>query len=491
MSESTNEYKYDEQEQLRYAETLTDPKGTMKPTAVSLGSTDSSRIERMLESPESNYVQIAGLMNALKRKNGTVGSTLRYLSSHLTYNYTLFATANEKSGFKISGTEDEFLEAAMFIDSYGVKRMSSYFTQQVLTNGMAFFYEIKDSKGVSYMEFPIGWGRISSVKNGVYRWEIDMSQIKDELIPYMPNEIQKAAEQMKSSGSMDEKRWREGKYFRLSDKAVAFCIDPNAMSNGGIAISEFSSLLVDSLRLEKAKNNIEIKDDIDTVRIIHGKIPLDKESKPSMSAKAAREYDNALKRTLPKGVVGIVNPMELSNVPLNGSGSTKSYEIADKAQKQLFMSTGTPASLFGDATNSSNIVKLTVKKDAAWLYTTILPMLEAYYNSVLLGFKTQSNLVYRTSFLRQSNFTIDDDVKLLKEAVTMGGSRLDYLASLGNEPIEVYSKLVMEQRMLDIDSIMLPKQTSFTMSSKDSSNGAGRPVEANPTDDTDRINDSK
>lgn len=83
-------------EQLRYAEALTDPKGTMKPTTVSLGSTDSSRIERMLESPESNYVQISGLMNALKRKNGTVGSTLRYLMSHLTYNYTLFSAPNEK-----------------------------------------------------------------------------------------------------------------------------------------------------------------------------------------------------------------------------------------------------------------------------------------------------------------------------------------------------------------------------------------------------------
>ena len=463
----------------------------MKPTAVSLGSTDSSRIERMLESPESNYVQISGLMNALKRKNGTVGSTLRYLMSHLTYNYTLFSAPNEKSGFTMqAATTEDYLGAAAFIDMYGVKRMSPYFTLQVLTNGMAFFYELKDSKGVSYMEFPIGWGRISSVKNGVYRWEIDMSQIKDELLPYMPNEIQKAAEQMKSKGSMDEKRWRDGKFFRLSDKAVAFCIDPSAMSNGGIAISEFSSLLVDSLRLERAKNNIEIKDDIDTVRIVHAKIPLDKDSKPAMSAKAAREYDSALKRALPKGVVGVTNPMELSNVPLNGSGSTKSYEIADKAQKQLFMSTGTPASLFGSETTSSNIVKLTVKKDASWLYTTILPMLESYYNSILAGFKTQGGLTYRASFLRQSNFTIEDDIKVLKEAVTMGGSRLDYLASLGSEPLEIYSKLMMEQQILDIDSIMLPKQTSFTMSSSDSSNGAGRPTTSNPTDDTDRINDS-
>ncbi|MBO1087255.1 hypothetical protein [Enterococcus mundtii] len=490
MTETPNK-EYDESSQLRYAETLTDPKGNMRPTTVSLGSTDSSRIERMLEAPESNYVQIAGLMNALRRKNGTVGSTLRYLMSHLTYNYSMYSAPTQKGEFSMeNGTLEDYLGAASYLNMYGIKRMASYFTLQVLTNGMAFFYEMKDSKDVSYMEFPIGWGRISSMKNGVYRWEIDMSQMKDELIPYMPNEIQKAYEEYNNKANMDEKRWRDGKYYRLSDKAVAFCIDNGVMTNGGIAISEFASLLVDSLSLEKAKNNIEIKDDIDTVRIIHAKIPLDKDNKPSMSAKAAREYDNALKRSLPKGVVGVTNPMGLSNVPLSGAGSTKSYEIADKAQKQLFLSTGTPSSLFGSETTSSNIVKLTVKKDAAWLYTTIIPMLEDYYNTILSSFKTKSGLIYRISFLRQSNFTIDEDIKNIKDAVTMGGSRLDYLAALGNEPLEAYSKLVMEQQVLNIDSIMLPKQTSFTMSSKDS-DGAGRPTTNEPTDDTDRINDSQ
>lgn len=486
----SNDYQK-ELEQIRYAETLSDPKGTMKAASSSFGTADSSRIERMLEAPESNYIQIAGLMNALRRKNGSVGSTLRYFTSHLTYNYSLYSAPVEKNNFNIGQeTLTDYLGAATFIDMYGVKRMSAYFAQQVLINGMAFFYEIKDSKGVSYMEFPISWGRISSMKNGVYRWEIDMSQVKDNLVPYMPNEIQKAYEQKKNRASMDEKRWREGKYYRLSDKAVAFCIDQQVMSNGGIAISELAALLVDSVRLEKAKNNIQIKDDIDTVRVVHAKIPLDKESKPTIPATAAREYGRALQNALPKGVVGITNPMELTNVPLSGAGSTKSYEIADKAQKQLFLSTGAPANLFGGETTSSNIVKMSIKKDAAWLYTTILPMLEAYYNSVLNGFNTKGKSVYRISFLRQSNFTIDEDIKNIKEAVAMGGSRLDYLAALGNEPLEAYSKLVMEQSVLNIDSIMLPKQTSYTMSSTDGE-GAGRPVEDNPTDDTDRINDSE
>ena len=483
----------DKHADIRYAETVSDPNASMMPSASSFSGTSATRIASMLESPTSNYETIAGLMQTLKRKNGIVGSTFRYMMSHLTYNYSVYSQATEKSAFSINGaTTEEYLGAATYIEMYNVKKMAPYFVSQVLTNGMAFFYEVKDSKGVSYMEFPVGWGRISSLKNGVYHWEIDMSQVKDDLIPYMPNEIQKAYEQMNGTGTLDEKRWRDDKYYRLSDKAVAFCIDQNVMTNGGIAISEFASLLIDSIHLEKAKENIEIKDTIDTIRLIHAKIPLDKNTgRPSITADAASSYRNALSRALPDGVVAVVNPMDIENIPLNGSGNSKSYETVDKAQKELFMTTGTPSSLFGDQTTSSNIVKLTTQKDAAWLYTTILPMLKSYYDSVLSGYKTSSGLIYKTSFIKQSNFTMSDDIKMYKEAVTMGGSRLDYLASLGNEPIEGWSKLVSEQQILNIDSVMLPKQTSFTMSSNESSDGVGRPKTDNPTDDTDRISDSQ
>lgn len=493
MEEIEKQKLKDEQDYIKFAETLTDPKGNLVAKSTSLGNADSKRIERMLEDPVSNYVEIASLMNALVRKNGTVGSTVRYFASHLTYNHTIYSAPNEKSGFTANNsTLEDYLGAATLLDSYGVKRMAPYFARQVFINGMAFFYEIKDSKGVGYMEFPIGWGRISSYKNGVYRWELDISQLKDELIPYMPNEIQKAYEQMNGNSALDEKRWREGKYYRLSDKGVAFCINPEAMTNAGIAISDFASLLIDSLRLEKAKNNTDLKDELDAVRLIHGKIPLDKDNKPTIPAKAADRFNQQIQRGMPSGVVAVSNPFEMTNIPLSGSGATKSYEIVDKAQQQIFLSTGTPSSLFGGETTSSNIVKLTLEKDSSWLYSTIIPMIQAYYDSVLSSFKSSSGQIFKTKFLRQSNFTLDNDVKRYKEAVTMGGSRLDYLASLGVDPLEVYSKLIMEQQVLNIDSFMIPKQTSFTLSGESGDgDGAGRPVASEPTDDTERISDSQ
>ena len=208
-------------EQHKFAEALNDPKGNMRPQTVSISSNDATSISRMLESPESNYVMITGLMSVLARKNGTIGRVLNYLAAHPTYNYTIFANMNEKSGFtEMNATPEDYLAAANLIDKYKPKLYAPYFVKQVLVQGMAFFYEIIDAKGVQYMEFPVSWGRISSQKEGVYRWELDCSKLKDELIPYMPKEIQTAYEQQKSGQTTDEKKWREGKYYRLSDKAV-------------------------------------------------------------------------------------------------------------------------------------------------------------------------------------------------------------------------------------------------------------------------------
>lgn len=482
---SSSDYRKElEMKEVRYAESLSDPNGAMNVALTNLNNTDSTRVERMLSDPVTNFIDISNLMRALVVKNGTVGSTMRYFMSHLTYNHTIYSAANEKSGFDMSkGTMEDYLAAANYIDMYNIKMMAPYFVYQTLINGMSFFYEVKDSKGISYVEFPVSWGRISSQKNGVYRWELDVSQLNDDIIPYLPKEIQTAYEQQ---GSADEKKWREGTYYRLSDKGVAFCLDQSVMINGGIAISPFASLLIDSIQLEKSKKNVQIQDVLDTVRIVHAKIPLDKDSKPSINAKAANEYTKALNRGLPPGVVGITNPMALTNVPLNGSGNTNTYNMVDKAQRQLHLSTGTLPELFGTETKSSKIAEYSMRKDAAWLYTTVLPMLNSYYSQCMTGFKTQGNFTWKVKFLEMSNHFLKESVDFYKEEIANGGSRLDYLASLGKEPIESLNKLLMEQQVLNIDSIMVPKQTSHTLSGKD-----GRPETPNPTDDTTRIADSE
>lgn len=471
--------------QQNFAKSMADTGDFLKASTVSLANANATTINNLFRDPEANYGQIASYMDALYKKNGIVGGTIKYLQSHLTYNHSIYPTMDVKSGYEMSDDKNEYIEVASEVDMYNIKYYAPYFLKRVLKNGIAFFYKIQDSKGVAYLEFPTNWGRVYEINANVLRWELDMSQL-DTAQTGLPNELQKALEQYAAGNTTDTKKWTDGKWFKIGDKGVAFALDQSVLTSG-VQVSELSNIILDSVQLEKAKKNVEIMDTLEAVRLLHSEIPTDKDGKPLMSSKTAKIYDRQFKKSLPKGVAGITSPMKVTNVPLSGSGNSNSYDMVKKAQDQLFLATGTPSNLFGEDTTSSNIVKMAIQKDANWLYTTFLPLIENYYNYELSKFKTHSGMKWKIKFTRQSYYTLKEDIANSEKQLTLGGSRLDYLAATGMSPVEVYTKLMMEQRMLNIDSFMLPKSTSFTMSSSD---GAGRPETDNPTDDTVRITDS-
>jgi len=229
---------------------------------------------------------------------------------------------------------------------------------------------------------------------------------------------------------------------------------------------------------------------MDAVRIVHGKIQTDTQGVPMIAPEEASEWMRILRGALPRGVATAVTPFDLENINLSGSGNQSAYSTVSDSQKQLFSSAGVPNAMFGADTKSSNIVKISAQKDANWAFEHIVPAINAYYNSVMKKIKTNSGIKWKFKMFQHSNFNKDEDLKHLKDAISFGGSRTDYLAALGMSPLEIYSKLSLEQRVLNIDSIMVPKPTSHTLSGA-SSGETGRPSTDNPTDDTDRINDSQ
>ena len=472
-----------------YAQTMADGK-------LSIGNANTGRatittINNLFRNPEENYSEIGTYMNSLYKENGTISGTIKYLQSHIPYNHYIYPTVNEKSTFNVGGSMEEYMGVANFIESYRIKFFAPYFVKQTLIHGVSYFYKVSNAKGIAFMEFPSSMCRVYAHSDGVYRWEIEVSKLNGAT--GLPNEIQKAIEDGAPKGTELEgdKRWSpDGKFFRVSDKGVAFSLDHSVMSSGA-TVSELANVLTDALRVKAEKSNVEIRSTLDTIKIIHSKIPIDKDGTPTMPAKTAKIYDSALKRSLPAGITGITSPLDINAVNLTGGGDSKVYDSLDKSQEQLFLSAGTSSQLFGDKTSSSNVVKLSIQKDANWIYTKVLPLLQNYYNYELSKYKSESSMVWKVGFIEQSNFSMKDDTLIFEKQLQQGGSRLRYLASTGMTPVEVYGLLMMEQQMLDIDSIMIPKATSFNTSGSAGVGEVGRPKTDNPTDDTDRINDAQ
>ena len=469
-----------------YAKSASNLNASFGGTANRLSAIDINTTRTLFDDIQGNAGTIATQMKNLYHKNGTVKGVINHFSNLLTLNYTIAPSPDAKNNFQMPTGIEEYLTAAQAIDRYKIKQWGPYFIKQTLLQGASFFYEISNATGVVYMEFPHDICRISTVEDGVYRWKIDIEQLSrgNQDLSYLPNEFLNAIE----TGPQEENNKWDGNYYLVGNKGFALTFDQSAMMNDGVAIPEFASLLLESLEVEKAKVNVQLRDDIDAVRLIHAEVPTDKEGNILMTHEEAQMWTNQLRRGLPTGVAAPVTPMTLTSIPLGDSGSSKAYETVNDAQKQLYKSGGTSGAFYGEDTASSNIVKMSLDKDAAYAYSRILPALEAYYNYVLGAVKTESGAKWTVNILEQNVYTKDATSKELRDSISItGGSRSNYQASIGMTPLRIYTLLHMEQNLLDIDNLMVPKQTSFTMTSADA---GGRPTEENPTDDTERINDN-
>lgn len=486
-----------------YVSVTADPKSRFKSTTSA--TTTKSSIKNYLQRPYDNFSNIAATMRQAYLSNGIIGKVIDYYQAHPTYNYSIHPVMGNKVYELSPDMREDFIDIAYGLNQLNIQFYAPHFFKETLIEGASFWYKMEDSTGIGYMRFPSEWCRISNLENGVYRFRIDMSKIKEEVRESLPNELQQALDTYKSGGTDDETKWYDRKWYMVSDLGMAFTFDQDSLLNGGVAISPFASALADYLSLDQAKDNIDIKDQLDTLRIIHSKIPTDSNGEPTITLKAAKIINDQIRSRLPEGVVAVTTPATLTNVPLKGAGNEGIYETVKSGLDQLFFDLGTSAPLFGSNTTSSNIVKESVKKDANWVFTNLFPMLTNYYNYELTQIKTKSKITWNIKFIKESNFTLKDDIANYKDQLSYGGSRIDYLAASGLTPIEIISQLAFEQQVLDIDSLMVVKPTSNTLSGKVSQNSTksptistnpnqgklGRPETDNPTDDTDRLDDAQ
>lgn len=469
-------------------------------SAISLSSNSSSarsisesRLKTMLQDPVKNGVSVAGLSKYMKQVNGMYKNIIRYMSSLLTYDHLLYPILEDPFNFSDNPQDIQlaFNQTAIFIERYNIKYYTPQFVEKIFTSGSTYLYKLEDSKGISYMEMPHNLCRIGYVEDGVYRFQIDVTKLNDTLIEYYPKEIQNAYTGYKN-GKTDE--LIESKWYQVSDKGVAFTLDTDVLIQGGISMPPLASALLDAIKIENAKANMEEVDKLENSKIVHSKIETDDRGRPLMDLPVVMEYHNALKKNLPDGSVAITNPFETKSISLNGTGSDGKFTLLDKTVEQLYNDSGVSMMLFAGDGKSSQALESSKKVDCQWLYAYVLPMFANYYNYELKKASKKGSTQWKIKFLNVSYFDQSEAIKTAKDQLSFGGSRLEYLAYTGMTPLQVSNMLVFEQQMLDIDKIMVAKQTSYTQSSKESSNSeseAGRPEVDSPTDTTVRIKDSQ
>ena len=474
------------QQHQRFASSSAIFTGTSSTTSAS--SVDETRLKSMLRDPAKNSYNVAMLSKSMTQVNGMYKQIVNYLSTSLTYDhliYPMFQNPMVDAG-DAPTIQESFAQTAIYVDKLNPKYNLPIFTEKLFINGVTYQYKLEDSKGIAYQDMPANLCRVAYLEEGVFRYQMDVTKLSDTSVLLYPKEIQTAYNSYKA-GNTDA--LVEGKYYQVSDKGMAFTIDPDVLVQAGQANPPLGSVLVDAIKVESAKDSMLSTDALDNTKIVHSTVPIDDKGRPTMELPVVQEYHNALKRSLPAGAVAITNPFETKSVPLSGTGKNEKFGLLDKSIEQLYKSAGVSQQLFAVENNSANALERSLQVDTQWLYGVLLPLFANYYNYELKKIGKKGNIQWKIKFLNVSHFDRADVVATAKDQLANGGSRLEYLAYCGMTPLEVANMLVFEQQVLGIDNLMVVKATSHTMSGSDTA--TGRPASQNPTDDTVRINDTQ
>lgn len=424
-----------------------------------------------LKNPFNSIDSLQDLSSTLKAKNGIYYRILNYLANLPTYDYTLFPISSKLKGTKAL---KQFEEVALLLNKMNLKYNLPYFSSQLLELGEVYFYELEDSKGIVYKQIPNKFCRLSSVENGVFRYEINANSLTDKLLLVMPKEFTAIKEKFKN-GTYKNDEEKKG-WYEVSKKGFAFTLNPNKTRN----IPPFSSLFPDLIDLEEIKTSQVSDTKNDNVKIVHSKVPIGEDGLPVMDLDVVMEFNRKIQDKLPQGYVSIANPFETQTINIKNNLS-KEKDLVDIVTRMVYENAGISDMLFNNDKASSEALKKSIETDSDIMFNVFLPMYENFINYKIKDtYEGWQCKILRVSYFNRSE-VFSDNVALLN----LGGSRLEVLAILGFEPIRI-NQLRFEQETLKIDDFMIPPQSTYTQSGKTQGDKGGRPSissgEVEPTD---------
>ncbi|MCP3925550.1 MAG: hypothetical protein GY714_23520 [Desulfobacterales bacterium] len=440
-------------------------------------------VRKMVISPHENKSQLQQVSQSLYSSSGNYLRILNNLYQMLTFDHYIMPDNNKNTDdyFK------EFESAAKYIDRYNLKYNCRWILKKLLIDGEVYLYKIDDGKNIVYTNFPTDYCRVAEERDNVLRYEIDLNKIASDEIKEYPQEIKDAwNEDTKRRNSKTTKSQLDtnrssvlnnnGDWYLVSEKGVAFNV--LGMQMNGYPYLSF--VFDEIMKVEDTKDESESNNRTNNFKLIHNKVPLDKENKmPVIPEPIQRIYHEETKKNTPENVGVSTNPFDVEAILLQNK-DTNSFNIVSNTEKELWNTSGFNQNLFNGDKSTGEAIKKSIITDEQLMYE-FLKMFENYFNDELKLKK------WKVRILEVTNFNRDDKIKQARENLAYGGNRMEWIALNGETPYEFIKRAKFEQ-LIGIDNFLPIKLTSHTANG-DSQPGA--PKSNNPSENTEIDRDKK
>ena len=420
-------------------------------------------VRKALANPYDNISTLQQVSSILKSSNGIYAKILIYNSTMLTNNHMITPISNGSATSKEKMLK-VYEDVSNFVNKYSIKKTACWIYERVLEQGELYVYKLEGKNQHIIQEFPAQLCEVTAIEDNVKRFAINLNGISSEAIEYMPKEIQDAYKLFKSN-KLPKGKLIKNSYYQVSNKGTAFTLEKQR-SKG---IPFYCSIFDDLMELEDMKDLKSGNAVIESTKLIHQKLPIDKETgKVLMDMSVAKTYHNATKANMPKGTAITTNPLEVSTLSLSDS-STKLDNDIYQSMENAFDTAGINSEIFNGKKNSNMAITSGLVVDSL-LPKRLQMMVEDWMNFELSTFR-KNGTKWRFKFIDSTHFDKEERSSKARENMAYGGSRFEFLACQGYDPLEGVNLLKAEQ-LLELDSIMIPQATSHTMGK---TNENGRP----------------
>lgn len=427
-----------------------------------------------LESPFKNANTLQEISAYIRYNNGVYNRLIKYFANMPTFDCMLYPLeVDSKKSTTGEKLMKSYQETAKYIERINPKYNLGWMLDRLLQDGELYLYKIEDSQSIVYKQMPTDLCRISSVEDNVCKYAIDIRKLNTKTIyDSMPEAIQKLSDKYQTGGIKAEDLI-DNTWYELEENAVAFNAISQFLSKG---FPPFSYLFDGLMHLDEMKQLHFNSAKANNLKIIHQKVPIDDDGELLIDYELVKEYHESTKRNLPDGIAITTNPLDLQSLTLSRTGA-ESVNQRNDALESILDDAGVNSEIFNGSKSTNEAIAMGVKVDEMFI-NNIVSMFENFLNYEIAQNKKTSS--WRLKLFNSTYFSRDEYIKRSRENLQYGGSRLEYLAVQGFTPLQGYNVLKGEQA-LGIDKILIPQQSSHTMTSSDK-NGRPSKEDSNNTD---------
>lgn len=310
---------------------------------------------------------------------------------------------------------------------------------------------------ITIQQLPSDYCAISAVEGNVLNVSFDFSYFDShqEFLNYYPVEFSakyKIYQQNRTT------RWIE------LDSPTSFAIKCNT-DILAYPIPPFAGLLREIYDIEDYKQLKVTRTALENYAMLVMDLPMDDDGRWLIDFDKAKDFWRNLDAVLPPEIGSILTPMPITKIGFEKTNTKDTDTIAD-AEQHLFTAAGVQSALFNNDKASANAILLGLKEDQAITYGIV----KSFEDAVNRFIQSQSyGKNFKVNFLDISRVNRKEAGDAYLKAATYGFPTLSYYcASQGIGQAELDSMSFLETRVLGLQDMFKPVQSSSQMSSDDS-----------------------